>query len=138
MVVLAIYLVYKYIRRNQLLRELRVARISVDELRKKLDDGEKIAILDLRSRSELEEDPTIITGAFHMTVDEIENGKLDVPLDRDLVVYCSCPNEVTSAKVAQMLRRKGFTRVRPLLGGIAAWRERNYPTAQKPQPVPAM
>ena len=135
---LAIYLLYKYVRRNQLLRELRVARITVDELHKKLKDGEKIAILDLRARSELEEDPTIITGAYHMTVDEIENGKLDLPPDRDLVVYCSCPNEVTSARVAQMLRRKGFTRVRPLLGGIAAWRERNYPTAQQPVAIPAM
>lgn len=137
-VVLGIYLLYKYVKRNQLLRELRVARISVDELRKKMTDGEQVAILDLRSRSELEEDPTIITGAFHMTVDEIESGKLQLPPDRDLVVYCSCPNEVTSARVAQMLRRKGFTRVRPLLGGIAAWRERNYPTAQRPVAVPAM
>jgi membrane protein DedA with SNARE-associated domain/rhodanese-related sulfurtransferase len=135
---LAIYLVLKYIRRNQLLRELRLARITVDELHKKLEDGETVSILDLRARSELEEDPTVITGAFHMTVDEIENGKLDLPPDRDLVVYCSCPNEVTSARVAQMLRRKGFTRVRPLLGGIAAWRERNYPTVQQPVAMPSI
>jgi len=65
----------------------------------------------------------------------LKNVDLEIPRDRDLIVYCSCPNEVTSARVAQMLRRKGFTRVRPLLGGITAWRERKYPTAQQPQPV---
>jgi len=35
---------------------------------------------------------------------------------------------VTSARVALLLRRNGIVRVRPLLGGIDAWRERNYPT----------
>ena len=45
----------------------------------------------------------------------------------DIVLYCSCPNEVTSARIAWLLRRKGIDRVRPLLGGIDAWRARNYP-----------
>ena len=67
------------------------------------------------------------------------------PRDRDIIVYCSCPNEVSSARVALQLQRKGFTRVRPLLGGIDAWREQNYPmeprSAVKPaadgEPTPA-
>ncbi|HWU37227.1 MAG TPA: efflux RND transporter periplasmic adaptor subunit, partial [Candidatus Acidoferrum sp.] len=46
-------------------------------------------------------------------------------------VYCSCPNEVTSARVALSLQRRGFTRVRPLLGGIDAWRAQNYPVATR-------
>ncbi|MGC8541739.1 MAG: rhodanese-like domain-containing protein, partial [Phycisphaerae bacterium] len=44
------------------------------------------------------------------------------------VFYCSCPNEGSSARVALLLHRKGFTRVRPLQGGINAWRQANYPT----------
>ena len=44
-----------------------------------------------------------------------------------VIVYCSCPNQATAAKVALLLQRHGFTRVRPLLGGIDAWREQNYP-----------
>jgi len=51
--------------------------------------------------------------------------------------YCSCPNEITSAKVALQLRRKGITRVRPLLGGIDAWRERKYPIELESEGLPA-
>ena len=35
--------------------------------------------------------------------------------------------EATAARVALLLQKHGFTRVRPLLGGINAWREQNYP-----------
>jgi rhodanese-related sulfurtransferase len=63
-----------------------------------------------------------------MNMDEVDGRLREVPRDRDIVLYCSCPNEASAAKVALLLQRKGFTRVRPLLGGIDAWRERNYPT----------
>jgi len=43
------------------------------------------------------------------------------------VLYCSCPNEVSSAKMALWLQKNGLLRVHPLLVGIDAWRERNYP-----------
>ena len=62
-----------------------------------------------------------------MTMDDINRLHLEIPRDRDIILYCSCPNEVTSAQVALQLHRKGIMRVRPLLGGIDAWRERNYP-----------
>jgi rhodanese-related sulfurtransferase len=47
--------------------------------------------------------------------------------DRDVVLYCSWPNEATSARVALLLRAKGITRVRPLEGGIDAWLADNFP-----------
>ena len=34
---------------------------------------------------------------------------------------CPCPNEATAVKVAQVLRKVGFKRIRPLHGGIDAW-----------------
>ena len=126
----AAYIAFKYFQRQRLLRELRIARITVDELRKKQQEGGEFAILDLRSRLELEKDPSVISGAFHMSPDEVETRHAEIPRDRDVVLYCSCPNEVTSARVARLLRRKGIERVRPLLGGIDAWRERNYPMDQ--------
>jgi len=122
-----IYIAIKYWRRRQLLRELRMARITVAELRQKQAAGENLVILDLRSSAALEEDPSVIQGAIHLNVDDVENRHHEIPRDRDIIVYCSCPNEVTSARVALLLRRKGITRVRPLLGGIDAWRELNYP-----------
>src|ERR1700677_1531083 len=125
---IALYISYKCFQRYRLLRELRMARITVDELHQKLEAGESLMILDLRSHAALEEEPALIRGALHMSMDEVERRQEEIPRDRDIILYCSCPNEVSSARVALLLQRKGFLRVRPLLGGIDAWRERNYPT----------
>jgi membrane protein DedA with SNARE-associated domain/rhodanese-related sulfurtransferase len=128
----ALYIGYKYFQRRRLIHDLRVARITPDELHRKVEAGENPMILDLRSLTELNSDPTIIRGALHMTMDEVERRQLEIPRDRDVILYCSCPNEVTSARVALLLHRKGIKRVRPLLGGIDAWRELKYPTDAPP------
>lgn len=117
------YIGFKYWRRRRLLKQLRMARITVSELRQKQKAGENLFILDLRSREELERGPAVIEGAVHFEISEVESRYSEIPTDRDIVLYCACPNEVTSARVALLLRRKGITRVRPLLGGIDAWRE---------------
>jgi membrane protein DedA with SNARE-associated domain/rhodanese-related sulfurtransferase len=124
----ALYLGYKFWQRQRLLSELRMARITVDELRQMQEAGENPLILDLRSHLELDQDPALIRGAIHLAIDDVELRHQEIPRDRDIILYCSCPNEVSSARVALRLHRKGIVRVRPLSGGIDAWRERNYPT----------
>jgi rhodanese-related sulfurtransferase len=124
----ALYIGYKFFQRQSLLRELRMARITVDELHQKLEAGENLMILDLRSRAAFEEEPALIRGALHLRMEEVDVHLEKVPRDHDIVLYCSCPNEVSAARVALQFQRKGFSRVRPLLGGLDAWRERNYPT----------
>jgi membrane protein DedA with SNARE-associated domain/rhodanese-related sulfurtransferase len=131
-VLAALYIFYKYIQRYRLLNELRMARISVDELFKRLEAGENLMILDLRSHLDFEHDPDLIRGAFHMTMDEVQSRDHEIPRDRDIILCCSCPNEASSARVALQLHRKGILRVRPLLGGIDAWRKRNYPMELRP------
>lgn len=132
-----LYLAYKYFRRRLVLRELRMARITVEELHEKQEAGEKLVILDLRSKMERERDPVLILGATPLILSEVESRYREIPHDRDIIVYCSCPNEATAAKAALVLRRKGITRVRPLLGGIDAWRENDYPLQQASSPAPA-
>jgi membrane protein DedA with SNARE-associated domain/rhodanese-related sulfurtransferase len=121
------WIAFKYWQRRRLLRELRMARITVSELRRKQQDGEIVLVLDLRSSSALEQDPSRIPGAVHISLEDIQQRNHDFPRDREIIVYCSCPNEATAARVALLLQRSGFTRVRPLLGGIDAWREQDYP-----------
>src|SRR5437879_2812656 len=89
----ALYIGYKYFQRYRLLRELRMARITVDELHQKQEAGENPLILDLRASSELDQDPSIIRGALHMTINEVENLQQEIPRDREIIPYCSCPNE---------------------------------------------
>jgi membrane protein DedA with SNARE-associated domain/rhodanese-related sulfurtransferase len=117
---IAAYLGLKLWRRQMLLRELRMTRITVAELQQKMDAGENPLIFDLRADAAGEE--LIIPGAIRISMDELGKSA-DIPRDRDIIVYCACPNEVSAARVALKLRQKGFTRVRPLKGGIQAWRE---------------
>ncbi|HUA66808.1 MAG TPA: DedA family protein/thiosulfate sulfurtransferase GlpE [Alphaproteobacteria bacterium] len=126
-IVVALYMIYKFWDRQRILRELRTAKITPAELGKMLDAGENPLILDVRSVLELEEDPAIIRGAVHVAMEDLEVKNQELSRDREIVIYCDCPNEASSAKTALLLRRKGFTRVRPLLGGIDAWRKANYP-----------
>ena len=124
---LILYIAYKYVHRVRLLRELRIARITVDELKQMMDAGCEVMIVDLRKPIDLTADPYTIPGALQMAVEELENRHHEIPRDRDVILYCACPNEVTAAKMALLLKRNGIKRVRPLTGGVEAWRARNYP-----------
>lgn len=129
--IIVVYIAFKYWQRKRLLDRLRMTRITVADLRQMQDAGETPVILDLRSVAELENDPVLIKGAIHLTIDDVKERRYKIPAGSDVIVYCSCPNEVTSARVALLLRHQGFTRVRPLLGGIDAWREQNYPLIKR-------
>jgi membrane protein DedA with SNARE-associated domain len=85
----ALYIAYKYWQRQRLLRELRLARITVEQLRQKLDAGESPVILDLRSKAELQREPSFIRGAVHLVLDDIEKRHHEFPHDQDIIVYCS-------------------------------------------------
>jgi membrane protein DedA with SNARE-associated domain/rhodanese-related sulfurtransferase len=117
------YLGLKYFQRQRILRSLRMARITVGELRQKQTSGEALVIIDVRQPGELRFDPTIIPGAWRVTVEELDKRVGEIPPDQEVVVYCSCPNEVSAARTALMLQSRGIKRVRPLLGGMDAWRQ---------------
>lgn len=127
-ILVSLYIIYKFWDRQRVLRELRTAKITPAELGQLLNAEEKPLILDVRPVLELEQDPAIIRGAVHVAMEDLEFREKEFSRDREIVIYCDCPNEASSAKTALLLRRKGFTRVRPLLGGIEAWRKANYPT----------
>ena len=121
------YVLYKYLHRQKLLRELRMARISPTELKQLMDDGHRSVVVDLRGALDHVADPYTIPGALRISAEELEERHQDIPRDRDVILFCACPNEATAARMALILRRKGITRVRPLAGGIDAWRELAYP-----------
>jgi membrane protein DedA with SNARE-associated domain len=85
----AAYVVYKFLARQKFLRDLRIARISVDELKQKLDAGEELAIVDLRHSLDFEADPETIPGALHLDSKELTEKKELLPLGREVVLYCT-------------------------------------------------
>ena len=122
----AILALWKYIARRRFLREIAVARIAPEELKRKLDAGEDVAIFDVRHGFDLLADPYVIPGAVVVALEELERGS-GLSNEREVVVYCTCPNEVSSAMAARTLQRRGILRARPLAGGLPSWRERGYP-----------
>lgn len=86
---LAAYIAYKFIARQRFLRELRIARITVDELKQKIDSGEELVIVDLRHSLDFEADPHTIPGAFRMDAKDLEEKDDRLPRDRDVVLYCT-------------------------------------------------
>ncbi|HEV2696070.1 MAG TPA: VTT domain-containing protein [Verrucomicrobiae bacterium] len=130
LVLIAAYISWKYWQRQRMLRELRMAKITVEELRALLDGEPKPWIVDLRSLAQIEKDPVMITGAFHLRLDEVTKREKEFPRDREIITYCDCPHEITSATTALRLKKRGFTRIRPLVGGFAAWRKANHPVSE--------
>jgi membrane protein DedA with SNARE-associated domain/rhodanese-related sulfurtransferase len=123
----AAYLGVKYARRARFLRMLRVARISPDDLKGQLETGTGVVIVDLRLPADFAAAPQTLPGAIRVPPAEMARRNAEIPRDQDVVLYCSCPDEYTSARVALLLNQYGIHRVRPLAGGFESWRERNFP-----------
>lgn len=86
---LAAYLSLKCVARRRFLRRLRVARITPEELHQKLEAGEEVLIVDLRHALEFDGDQLVIPGAIRFSAQDLEAHRLPIPLDRDVILYCS-------------------------------------------------
>jgi membrane protein DedA with SNARE-associated domain/rhodanese-related sulfurtransferase len=123
---LAVYVAYRWWERRRFLAALDMARISVEELRRQMDGGVAPVIVDVRSSTALSLELRRIPGALHVPVQDAARHLSDLPRDREIILYCTCPNEASAAKVARLLMNNGFQRVRPLKGGLEAWIEAGY------------
>jgi membrane protein DedA with SNARE-associated domain/rhodanese-related sulfurtransferase len=122
-VLLLLYATYRWQRRRQLIKKLANARITVDDLYRAMANKPPPVIFDIRSAEKRKLDPYIIPGSLF--ADERQLGEIleRYPRDQKLVIYCSCPNEISAAWMAKKLTEAGFVDVLPLLGGIDAWRD---------------
>jgi membrane protein DedA with SNARE-associated domain/rhodanese-related sulfurtransferase len=128
--VFAAWLAWRHWKRRSFLRSVGTARITVDELYALMHGGYEPVILDVRSSTGRALDPRRIPGAMPFEVDAVEALIDALPGDREIVVYCDCPNEASAATLAQRIAARGRTRVRPLLGGISAWVAAGHPVGQ--------
>lgn len=129
---LALYIGAKWWQRRRLLVALRMARISVDELNQAIADGRNQVVVDVRSEAARLLDTRVVPGALLADLDGVEKVLTGVPPEHELVIYCSCPNEVSAAKAAKLLMGLGYQRVRPLQGGLDAWYAAGYASARLP------
>ncbi len=129
-VVVAVLLVGRIWRQRAFLRKVRSMRVAPQDLKKMMDNGEEVFIVDLRHPLDFLPDPRLLPGAVRLQPNEVVQRSAELPRDRDIIVYCTCPNEEASAKVALTMRRLGIERIRPLRGGFQEWKQLGYPLSE--------
>ena len=132
-VLLGGYIALKWWERRRFYKMLRIARIGVDELRALTKGDKRPVVVDVRSSSARDLDPRFIPGALAMDIAEVDRRLEELPPGREIVFYCTCPNEASAAQVAKKLIGLGYTRVRPLQGGLDAWIAAGYEVERRVQ-----
>lgn len=130
-VVLAAMLAVRYWRRRTFMRLTGMPRVTVGELLTLMDGEPPPIVIDVRGEAGVQVDPRRIPGALPIALKDIQQRRVALPFDgadREIVLYCSCPNEVSAALGAQALASRGMKRARPLAGGLDAWVEAGHPT----------
>ena len=145
LLLLAAYILFKGWERRRFRRALDMARISVAELHERLTDEPAPLVVDVRSSTAQSLELRRIPGALHLPVQEVTRHLGSYARDREIILYCTCPNEASAAQAARLLMNHGFSRVRPLHGGLHAWVEAGYAVeelaalaAQPPTPSAAV
>jgi membrane protein DedA with SNARE-associated domain/rhodanese-related sulfurtransferase len=125
-ILLAAYIAFKWWERSRFYKLLRMARISVADLYELIQEGASPVIIDVRSITARALEPRWIPGALHVPLQDVARRLKELPRDRDIILYCTCPSEASAARVAKILMNHGFKRVRPLHGGLDAWVAAGY------------
>lgn len=128
-IILVLYVAFKYLQRRRIYRSLRIARITPHELKQRIERGESLSLVDLRNAIERSEGR--IPGSIQISPRQLTEDQVDSVIasliGAEIILYCTCPNEVTSARVALQLKRHGVAHVRPLEGGFPLWQELGFP-----------
>ena len=107
----------------------RVKETTVDEVKQKLDHGDKVLLVDVREESEFAKDH--LPGAIHLGKGVIERDiEARVPdVKTPMILYCG--GGFRSAMAADNLQKMGYTNVLSMDGGVREWREKNYPMTRE-------
>lgn len=110
--------------------ESSVPRISVADAQKKLAAGVAV-IIDVRDVDGYLN--AHIPGSMHIPLARIDGEVAYLPRDKQIITYCTCPAEESSAQAGLILRTHGFD-ASCLVGGLGAWTAANLPTHSGEQP----
>ncbi len=135
------FLAHRIWKQRKFLQQVREMRLEPSELKNMLDDAQANGntppfIVDLRHPLDYLPDPRVLPGALRIGPNELKQHSEIIPRDRDVILYCTCPSEETSAKLALQLHKLGIYRVRPLRGGFDGWKQAGYPLVDYVTDVP--
>ncbi|MCR4470027.1 rhodanese-like domain-containing protein [Burkholderia sp. SCN-KJ] len=125
-ILLVIYVGVRWRHRAALLRRLSMPRVDAARLDALLSVNPPPCIIDARNEVQRRTDPVRIPGAIVLDHEASREALDGLDRKRTFVVYCGCPNEVSSALVAEQMKTEGYTDVFPLAGGLDAWRAAGF------------
>jgi adenylyltransferase/sulfurtransferase len=100
---------------------------TVEELKRRLDNNERVFILDVRNPEEFQ--ISRLPGSVLIPLPQLPQRFAELDPNREIIVHCK--SGMRSAKAQQFLRGQGFQRIKNLKGGILAWADRIDPTMPK-------
>jgi membrane protein DedA with SNARE-associated domain/rhodanese-related sulfurtransferase len=108
--------------------------VQVQELVARLasDDASRVQIVDVSSHGYYDAGAERIRGSIRIEPNNLDEEIKNLPLDRDIYLYCTSEHDATSARVARLLREKGFNTF-VIDGGLTSWRKAGGPTEGVPQ-----
>jgi membrane protein DedA with SNARE-associated domain/rhodanese-related sulfurtransferase len=122
-IALAALIGYRWAKRRMMLSDRYAPRITVHELREQLHGGPGPVVIDVRSQIPEYAGGPRVPGALAYTLAQLPLAAPGLPRDREIVLYCSCPNEVSAVRGVRILGEHGLHRTRALKGGLDAWLE---------------
>ena len=103
-----------------------VSMITAEELKAKMASNQPVLVVDVRAPEVFANSSMTVKGSYHFKVRHVKYRTQfapfkDLPRDREIVTYCTCPKDEAAIQAAQILRESGFTNVRVLQGGWNEW-----------------
>ena len=120
-------IVVTWVRRRKTQSELDRHSISVEQLQSMMVSGQEVLLFDVRQPLDLLAYPELIRGAKRIPPQDVLDKPSLIPRNENIVVYCTCPGDKTSRIVLRRALALGFTRIKFLTGGLAAWKTKGYP-----------
>ncbi len=112
-------------------RSINVSTSSPKELAARLSNGDDLVVIDVRSHGYYDHNAQRIIGSSRLEPNALPAALTQLPSDKEIYLYCTCQGDVTSQRVAQLLKRSGF-QVKVLAGGLSAWRREGHPVEAVP------
>jgi rhodanese-related sulfurtransferase len=130
----AVLLIGFWIKRIRDRHEMEQHSISPEALHALFRSKQPVLLFDVRLPLDLLAHSEIIPGAIRLAPEEVRQNPSLIPKDKDSVVYCTCPSDETSRGILHRAHAMGFSRIKFLKGGLAAWKEKGFPVERYETP----
>ncbi|NCD72508.1 VTT domain-containing protein [Mucilaginibacter agri] len=120
LIAFGLYLLAKWMQRNRLIKQFNFDRVTVNDLLELIHDQPGPVILDARPVDQRTRNG-FIPGSISIDDNNLSDIVERFGRHNEIIIYCSCPNEITAARYAEKLHKVGLKRIRPLLGGLDEW-----------------